>query len=134
VPWITITSSAHLTGSGIVTFLVAANAGDARTGTLTIAGRTFTVTQASGCVFAINPTSHTFDKHGGTFDISVTTTAGCSWTASSSAAWITIASGVSGNGKGTVKISVPSLSGSQSSRTDVAIVAGQTFTVRQNQN
>jgi hypothetical protein len=46
VSWITITSGASRTGTGTVTFTVAANTGGARTGTLTIAGSTFTVTQA----------------------------------------------------------------------------------------
>ena len=46
--WITIASGASGTGNGTVTFSVAANSGVARTGTLTIAGGTFTVTQASG--------------------------------------------------------------------------------------
>ena len=44
--WITITSGSSGTGNGQVVFRVAANPGRARTGTLTIAGRTFTVNQA----------------------------------------------------------------------------------------
>lgn len=45
--WITSTSGSSGTGSGIVSYSVAANSGTARTGTLTIGGQTFTVTQAS---------------------------------------------------------------------------------------
>ncbi len=45
--WITINSGSSGTGNGTVNFTVAANPGSARTGTLTIAGQTFTVTQAS---------------------------------------------------------------------------------------
>ena len=45
--WITITSGAAGTGNGTVSFTVANNTGAARTGTLTIAGRAFTVTQAA---------------------------------------------------------------------------------------
>jgi len=44
-PWITIMSGSNGTGSDTVNYSVAANSGDARTGTLTIAGQTFTVTQ-----------------------------------------------------------------------------------------
>jgi hypothetical protein len=46
VAWLTITAGASGTGNGAVSYTVAANdTPDARTGTLTIAGRTFTVTQ-----------------------------------------------------------------------------------------
>jgi hypothetical protein len=44
--WLTITSGASATGNGTVNFIVAANPGAARVGTLTIAGQTFTVNQA----------------------------------------------------------------------------------------
>ncbi|MDS4028648.1 MAG: lectin-like protein [Candidatus Contendobacter sp.] len=44
--WITLTAGASVTGSGAVTYSVAANSSSAkRTGTLTIAGKTHTVTQ-----------------------------------------------------------------------------------------
>ena len=45
VPWITITSDANGIGNGSVAFSVTANTGVARTGTITIAGQPFTVTQ-----------------------------------------------------------------------------------------
>jgi hypothetical protein len=49
VSWVTITGSASGTGIGTVTYSVAANAaGAARTGTLTVAGRTVTINQAAG--------------------------------------------------------------------------------------
>jgi uncharacterized protein (TIGR03437 family) len=43
--WLQITAGASGTGNGTVNFTVAANTGQTRTGTLTIAGQTFTVTQ-----------------------------------------------------------------------------------------
>ncbi len=46
--WLTITAGASGSGNGTVSYSVAANTGCARTGTLTVAGNTFTVTQASG--------------------------------------------------------------------------------------
>ncbi len=81
--WITITSGASGSGNGIVSYSVAANTGTtARTGTLTIAGQTFTVTQAGAtvsvpvCTLSANPGSITA---GG----SSTLTANCGPTASS---------------------------------------------------
>ena len=46
--FVTITGGANGSGSGAVTYNVAANPGAARSGTLTIAGQTYTVTQNSG--------------------------------------------------------------------------------------
>ncbi len=46
VSWIAVTSGGSGVGNGTVTYAVAANSGGARTGTLTIAGQTFTVMQA----------------------------------------------------------------------------------------
>jgi len=45
--WITISSGGSGTGNGAVNYTVAANTGAVRAGTLTIAGQTFTVTQAA---------------------------------------------------------------------------------------
>ena len=55
-----------------------------------IAGQTHTVTQANGCVASINPTSYAAPIAGGPgTPVAVTTTAGCAWTASTTAtAWI----------------------------------------------
>lgn len=46
--WISITGGASGTGSGTVSYSVQANTGAQRTGTLLIAGQSFTVTQAAG--------------------------------------------------------------------------------------
>src|SRR5581483_3728733 len=64
VAWIVITSGSN----GAVKHSVAANASSApRTGTLTVAGQTFTVTQPDGrnCTFTLSPTSHNFGASGG---------------------------------------------------------------------
>jgi hypothetical protein len=45
--FITVNSGASGSGNGIVNYTVAANSGSARTGTVTIAGQTFTVNQAA---------------------------------------------------------------------------------------
>jgi hypothetical protein len=57
--WITITAGASGSGNGTVTFSAAANqTGASRTGTLTVAGHTVTVTQASvGVTFTVTPTA-----------------------------------------------------------------------------
>jgi uncharacterized delta-60 repeat protein len=66
--FITITSGANGAGNGTVIFTVAANSGAARTGTITVAGRTFTVNQAASPTFRRTP----FDFDGdGKADVSI---------------------------------------------------------------
>lgn len=111
--WLTITSGSSGTGNGSVTYQAAANPNtSSRTGSLTIAGQTHTVTQAgqpASCTLSISPTSNSVPNGGATnATISVTSPATCTWTATSNASWITINSGASGNGNGTVTYSVAS--------------------------
>jgi hypothetical protein len=108
--WITITSGSTGTGNGAVYYSVAANTStSSRSGTLTIAGKIFTVTQAAGstgCTYTISPASASFASAAGNGSVSVTAGAGCSWTATSGATWITITAGASGSGNATVSYSV----------------------------
>ena len=62
--------------------------------------------------------------------MAVTAPNGCIWTATSNVSWITITSGESGNGNGTVEYSVAANPGT-SSRTQTLTIASQTFTVIQ---
>jgi hypothetical protein len=78
---------------------IAANPGAAqRTGTVTIAGRTFTVTQQGlTCTYTVAPGSLSVPAAGVTSTLSITTLAGCAWTASGLPPWVTMAtSGQSG--------------------------------------
>ena len=128
--WLTITSGASGSGNGTVAFSVAANPGAARTGTLTIAGQTFTVNQAAACSFSIAPNSLNVDASGGPGSSSITAAAGCAWTATSNNAdWISLTSPSSGNGNGTATFTVAANGGP--ARTGTLTIAGQTFTVNQ---
>jgi hypothetical protein len=84
----------------------------------------------SGCAYTVSPTIHFFQKAGGTGNVSVTSSGGCSWSALSNAGWITVTSGSSGSGNGTVNFSVSSNAGSPS-RSGTMTVAGKTVTVHQ---
>ena len=129
-PWLTITAGASGSGNGNVAFTFGANPGAARSGTLTIAGQTFTVNQAGSCSSSINPTSQSIGAAGGAgTQISVTSAAGCAWTATTADGWITITSGASGNGNGTVNFTVAANTGA--TRSGTLTIAGQTFTVNQ---
>lgn len=132
--FITITTSSSGSGNGAVNYSVASNPSSSlRSGTMTIAGRTFTVTQSGaggGCTFSINPSSQSFASGGGSGTANVSAGTGCNWTAVSNAAFITITAGSSGSGSGQVSFSVQPNS-TTSTRTGTMTIAGQTFTVTQ---
>jgi hypothetical protein len=130
--WITVTSGASGSGNGTVNFSVAANGtGNQRTGTITVAGQTFTVTQSNvSCAYTISPANQVIGYTGGNGSAAVTTTAGCNWTATSNDTWITITSGATGSGNGTVNFTV-SQNTRTTSRTGTVTIAGQTLTITQ---
>jgi len=131
--WLTITSGSSGNGSGSTGFSVATNAlTGSRTGTMTIAGQTYTVQQAGSCSFALTSTSQSVAAVGGASTVSVLAGAGCAWAANSNSSWLTITSGSFGNGNGTVGFSIAPLA-ALTSRTGSLTVAGLTFTVMQNQ-
>jgi len=109
---------------------VAANPGVVRTGTLTVAGQTFTVTQAAGCSYTISPSSKSFSDKGGDGTSSVTAPSSCSWTAVSNAPWITVKSGASDSGNGKVTFHVAE-NKDNFERIGTLTIAGNTFTVAQ---
>ena len=82
------------------------------------------------CDYGINPTSASFAAAGGTGSVNVTTSAGCAWTAVSNSSFITVTSGASGSGNGTVSYLV-SANTTTSSRTGSLTIAGTTHTVTQ---
>ena len=158
-PWITITSGAQGNGNGSVALRIAANTGGARTGTVTIAEQTHTITQQDGtqppvptppappapptppgpptpppsptCTYSIAPSNESIAAAGGTGTaIAVTASAGsCTWTGVSNASWITVTSGASGIGSGSVGFTVAANTGA--ARGGTMTIAGQTFTVNQ---
>jgi len=133
-PWITITAGATGSGSGTVNYSVAPNATtSSRTGTVTIGGQTIAVTQdgaAPPCTFSISPVTVSVGSDGGAGTVTVSTTAGCNWTASSNASWLTVTEGASGSGNGTVTYAVAATTAS-SARTGTLTIAGESVTVTQ---
>jgi hypothetical protein len=103
--WITVTSGSTGTGSGSVAFTVGANVGPARTGSLTIAGRTFTVSQAALCTYALSKAGENVRANEGSASVNVTTMSACAWTATSNSSWLIVqSSGGTGNGQVTYNI------------------------------
>lgn len=130
--WITITAGGSGNGNGTIQYSVDPNpTATPRTGTISIADQTFTVTQAGvACSYSIAPDAETFGSPGGTGNVNVTAPDGCNWTASPNDPWITITSGSSGSGNGVVSYSV-SANPDPTPRTGTMLIAAQTFTVSQ---
>jgi uncharacterized repeat protein (TIGR02543 family) len=85
----------------------------------------------SSCSYTLSSGGRSFTLPGGTGSVPITTSrADCPWSASSSAAWITITSGSSGTGDGTVNYTVAA-NDTGFSRNGTITVDGQTYTVTQ---
>ncbi|GEM_PF-230859 len=137
--WLTITSPASSAGPGTVQFSVAANPNAAsQQGTITAAGLTYTATQAgTGCSFTLAPAlvgggfGTTVGAAASTGNmVTVTSPAGCPWTAVSNSAFIHITAGASGTGNGTVTYSVDANTLS-SNQAGSMTIGGQLFQVTQ---
>jgi hypothetical protein len=119
------------TGNGSVNYSVAANAtGALRSAAIAVGNRSFTITQAGPCSYSISPTDVSVGEAATSGSVFVSASAGCPWTAASTASWITITSGASGSGGGTVNYSVASNPGGPT-RTGTLNIAGDVFTVVQ---
>jgi hypothetical protein len=80
------------------------------------------------CTPTLSGTSVTVGPNGGAGTVDITVSAGCTWTAIANDSFITVTSGASGTGNGTVHFSVAANT-SGSARTGTLTIAGWTFTV-----
>lgn len=102
--WIQVTTGA---GPGVAPLAInaSANAGAARTGTITIGTASIAITQAAGgCTYSLSTTSLSFPQMGGPQSVNVTAGAGCQWVVTRLPLWLTATSGAGGVGNGTVTL------------------------------
>ena len=120
------------TGSGTVAVVVPANGQPAsRILTATIAGQTFSVNQSGvSCTVTLSPYDVTIPAGGGGGSVSVNTPAGCAYATTAGPNWITVTSGGTGVGPGTLVYSVASNS-TTVARSGSLTIGGQTFQVNQ---
>lgn len=129
--WLTLTPDAD-TGSGTVLVTVAAylDTVDPREGTLDIAGTRVVIVQvAAGCAFTVAPASIHASGQPTFGSLTVTTTTGCSWAASTADPWITLTD-TSGTGSGAVSYALAA-NPLTSARHGTITVAGQLIPVLQ---
>lgn len=119
-------------GTSPINFTVSANATtNPRTATLTVMGQTFTLTQApAGCTYSLSSASASIPSSGGSFGVTLTTGAACSWSLQSGNAWVTPLSPTSGAGTTTFQFNVLPNS-STGGRATLLNIAGQTVNVSQ---
>jgi pimeloyl-ACP methyl ester carboxylesterase len=72
----------------------------------TVLQQQFQVPTQASCSFTASPSSFSISPSGGTSSFSLSTGAGCQWSAVSQAPWLSITSGTSGTSSGTVSFSV----------------------------
>jgi len=127
--WILVRRGESGTGSGTVRLNVAPNPGNARNGSVDIAGQTFAVAQATSCTFQVSPANLQIPPSGNPRAVGVTAPSACTWSASSNTSWLTIVEGAEGMGTQTVRVGAPAYNGAP--RTGSITVAGQRVTVTQ---
>ncbi len=126
--WITLNAPTSGTGNGTLNYTVAANNGAARTGVITVAGKSLAVSQDSGCLPTFNPTSQTIGSSAGSHSFDVNISGACNWTPTTLTSWITITSG-SVTGNGMVTYSVTANPGAQ--RVGTIAVSGRNIAITQ---
>jgi hypothetical protein len=102
----------------------------ANNGTVSTDSAVWSFTTQPVCTYGINPNNASVGPAGGSGTAGVAAPAGCSWTATSNATWLTITAGGAGSGNGTVSYTAAANTGA-SSRSGTVTIAGQTLTVDQ---
>lgn len=129
--FISVTGGWSGSGPGTVSYSVAANPQiTPRSGTLAIAGHTFTVNQAAmPCSYTLSTTSATMTVAGGNGSVNVVAPSGCAWTAATNSGFVSITSAASGSGNGTVAYNVGA--NGVSGRHGILTIAGNIYTIVQ---
>lgn len=109
--WITIVGNPFGTGNGTVQYSIAENVGQNRVGTITVAGRTFTISQSVCSYTLVSGAEESFGANGGSGTIEISTGEFCAWTVEKDATWITSVNPSSGIGSATISFSVTANTG-----------------------
>jgi hypothetical protein len=136
--WLRVTAGSPGTGSGTVGYAVERNRDTrTRTATITVGERTFTLSQSADsrppllCEYSVTPIEfRPCMSVPYNLTATITTQQGCTWSASPGASWITVTSGRSGNGSGTVAFRVSE--NWDAPRHNVVMVRWPTVTAGQN--
>ena len=119
-------------GSAAITYNYDANTTPAsRTASIQIGTASFTITQAAACSLTLNPNSQSINASSNTGTFAVTANvSSCSRTAVSDSTWLTISSGTTGTGNGTVAWTA-AVNNTPNARTGRITVGDTVFTLQQ---
>ena len=131
--WISLTTGQSGSGNGTVGYAISNSTSYLpQTGTISVSTASFSVTQdAYPCTYSFSPPNLSVPAAGGNFTIGVTTT--CTWTASTTTAWIAINAGSGTTGDGVLSITVAPNTAS-ASRSGTIQFNDQSYTVTQPSN
>src|SRR5262249_38998575 len=96
----------------------------------TTGGATTTGSPAQPCTFSLSQSNQSINTTGGTGTVTVSTSNGCAWSATSRANWVIVVSGASGTGTGVVVFQVAANTTGQARSASLSI-AGQTLVINQ---
>ena len=82
------------------------------------------------CTYTLSTSSLSFEATGGSNSVTVSAASHCAWTASSDRGWMSITSGASGSGGGTVNVTVSS-NPTNAVRTGTLTIAGLAVSVQE---
>jgi hypothetical protein len=119
-------------GSGTVTVTIPANsAGTSQILTASIAGQTFTANESGvNCTVSLSASTAQFPAAGGSGSVNVTAPAGCSYSTLGGPSWISVGTGGSGVGAGTVNYTVAANS-TTVAQSGALTIGGQPFQIAQ---
>ncbi len=139
--WTAVSSAAFLTvspaagtGNGSVSYTVTSNQGAPRSASITIGTAVTNFTQdapqAPGqCAISLSASTKAANSGGGDVSVDVAGVSACGWKAASNSSFLTVKSGASGSGNGTVVITAAPNPGR--TRSGTVTIGGVTFTVTQ---
>lgn len=129
--WVSIAGDSGGQGEASIPYAVAPNlVPSPRSARVVVGSQSVALNQAAApCTFAVSRGGDLIGYAGGRLSVDVATLAGCGWSASSEAAWISVSSGPSGSGSATVGLAVAANAGA--ARVARVNVAGQNYTVSQ---
>lgn len=132
--WLSISVGSTGAGPGAVQIQAAATTSvSPRSGTVIVAGVTVTINQSGApapCTYEVAPRTISFPHGGGVSTVSVTTQAGCSWTATGGDTWLRVTGGATGTGNGSVQLTADANPASNPRSTTV-LIAGTSVAVEQ---
>ncbi len=130
--WVTASNTVNSSGPGNLQLYAAPNSYSARLGSMTLAGKTISLTQTGGsCVLSLATTLSGVPATATAGSVGFTTAAGCTWAAYSTVPWIQVgANSVTGQGNGTVTFVAASNPGS-AGRAGSLLIGDQTYYVTQ---